>query len=81
MIFCEVRRLDDPSAWDSMSIDDMLARGRGEMRCPECRGRVRAHKSGTTGQGAHFEHREGHKGCSLGSSFDGTKRPHPNPLL
>ena len=37
------------------------------FRCPECGEFVRPHKRGTTGQGAHFEHRESSPGCPLGA--------------
>jgi hypothetical protein len=50
------------------------------LRCPECHGPVRAHKRGTNGMRAHFEHLTLHEGCSLGSNFDGRKRPHPDAL-
>jgi hypothetical protein len=33
--------------------------------CIECGEPVRVHKAGTTGQGAHFEHREKNPRCSL----------------
>jgi predicted RNA-binding Zn-ribbon protein involved in translation (DUF1610 family) len=35
------------------------------ITCPECGERVRAHKKGTTGQGAHFEHLSSNPRCSL----------------
>ncbi len=37
------------------------------FRCRECNEFVRPHKEGTTGQAAHFEHRESSPGCSLGA--------------
>lgn len=37
------------------------------FQCRECGERVRPHKTGTTGQQAHFEHREKNERCSLGS--------------
>jgi predicted RNA-binding Zn-ribbon protein involved in translation (DUF1610 family) len=36
-----------------------------DFRCPECGERVRAHKKGTTGQEAHFEHLSSNPRCSL----------------
>jgi hypothetical protein len=50
-----------------------------KKRCPECYGRVRAHRPGD-GAPARFEHFERHPGCSLGDCFDGNKRPHPGAL-
>ena len=35
------------------------------FHCTECDQRVRAHKLGTTGQAAHFEHLAANEGCSL----------------
>lgn len=50
------------------------------LRCPECHGRVRAHKEGTTGQRAHFEHFAAHSGCSLKPTFRGVRSRHPEAL-
>jgi hypothetical protein len=36
-----------------------------EFRCIECGQLVRPHKAGTTGQGAHFEHRIANPNCNL----------------
>jgi hypothetical protein len=36
-----------------------------DFRCQECGERVRAHKKGTTGQEAHFEHLSANPGCKL----------------
>jgi predicted RNA-binding Zn-ribbon protein involved in translation (DUF1610 family) len=36
-----------------------------DFRCSECGERVRAHKKGTTGQEAHFEHSSSNPRCSL----------------
>ncbi|WP_146606155.1 hypothetical protein [Mesorhizobium kowhaii] len=50
-------------------------------RCPECHGAVRAHREGNNGMRAHFEHIEGHDGCSLKPrTFSGTKSMHPDAL-
>jgi hypothetical protein len=38
-----------------------------EFCCIECGEYVRPHKEGTTGQGAHFEHRRKSPGCRYGS--------------
>jgi hypothetical protein len=63
--------------WNSIGISDALRMPRSRMmRCPECHGRVRAHRQGTTGQREHFEHYERHKGCSRGDCFDGNLRKH-----
>lgn len=51
------------------------------MRCPECHGRVRAHKAGKDGQKAHMEHYERHAGCSRGDSFKGSPSPHPRAIV
>lgn len=57
----------------SVSIEDALrlrdeADESGEPRprfdCDECGRAVRAHKTGTNGQAAHFEHKERNYGCS-----------------
>jgi hypothetical protein len=37
------------------------------FECVECGQPVRPHREGSTGQAAHFEHRERTKGCSLSS--------------
>jgi hypothetical protein len=51
-----------------------------KMRCPECHGRVQVHKQGKNGEAAHFEHDQRSLGCTMGDSFNGTRRRHPNPL-
>lgn len=51
------------------------------IRCPECHGRVRAHRLGKNGEVAHMEHLERNKGCSRGDCFDGNHRPHPRALI
>ena len=64
---CEIKVGDD---WKIIGIAAGLSMGRGGfMRCPDCKGRVRVHKAGTTGQRAHFEHRTGQRlaGCSMKS--------------
>jgi hypothetical protein len=61
-----------------MHVDDALTNRGAEMRCPECHGRMRVHKEGTTGQGAHFEHQQSHVGCSFSAKWDGKSRSrHP----
>jgi len=36
-----------------------------QFTCRECGGRVRPHREGTTGQGAHYEHVPANPSCSL----------------
>ena len=59
---CEVKR---GGRWEPISLSDALKTRafRAENDVPECHGHVRAHKEGTTGQRAHFEHFRAHKGC------------------
>lgn len=72
-------RLD--GEWRPVDVDEVLAMApRQQLRCIECRGAVRAHREGTTGQRAHFEHRVAHRGCSRGSTFSGTGSAHPAAL-
>jgi hypothetical protein len=62
---CEI---EENGRWQHIGIGAALARTRTVfLRCPECKERVSAHKAGTTGQRAHFEHRRGqtHITCSL----------------
>ncbi len=66
--------------WKAVSIEQALKLEGRVKRCPECHGEVRAHNASASGMAAHFEHYVGHAGCSLGNSFDGTKRPHPKPI-
>ena len=68
--------------WVSITIEQALELpSRRRKRCPECGGRVRAHKASDDGiMAAHFEHFERHPGCSLGDSFDSNRRPHPEAL-
>jgi hypothetical protein len=75
---CEVR---NGAGWVSMGIGEALMnRGTFPMRCPECHGKVRPHRAGTTGQAAHFEHELAHVGCSF-SAWDGkTRSVHPVTL-
>ena len=67
--------------WQRNDIAAALKMAAGELkRCPECHGRVRAHKAGTTGQRAHFEHLRAHAGCSLKPGFSGRRSLHPEAL-
>lgn len=68
--------------WTVVAIDDALQSYRDELkRCPECHGRVRAHKAGTTDQRAHFEHMNANPGCSTKpSTFNGHRARHPHAI-
>lgn len=67
--------------WNPISLAHALTMPRSRrMRCPECHGRVRAHRQGSDGQKAHMEHYERHVGCSRGDSYDGNSRLHPQAL-
>jgi hypothetical protein len=67
--------------WHSIEIELAFQMGPSRlMRCPDCHGRVRAHKAGTTGQRAHMEHYERHCGCSRSAAFGGERPPHPSAL-
>lgn len=75
---CGIRRGGD---WQALTIAEALDDRKGDMRCPECHGRVQAHKEGTTGQRAHFEHKRANVACSFSSSWDGkSRRQHHTPL-
>lgn len=86
---CEARRFHtDPStgkrglAWVRMPVAKVMQLGEEpQTRCLECHGPVRLHKAGPNGvPAAHAEHRVGHKGCSLGCYFEGTKSSHPDAI-
>ena len=67
--------------WQVEMIDDVLAMDpRPLLRCADCHGRVRAHHQANNGMRAHFEHFEKHEGCSLKSTFKGSRSRHPNPM-
>jgi hypothetical protein len=75
---CEVQRGD--GRWESISVEEAKALGSLEIkRCPQCHGRVSAHKAGGKTP-AHFEHLPKHNGCRLSHRFDGNVRPHPFPI-
>jgi hypothetical protein len=48
-----------------MTIDEAVLTRERQRRCIECHEPVRAHKTGTTGQSAHFEHLKKNPRCSL----------------
>ena len=81
-VVCEISYGD--GIWDEISIDVALKiRDSGAtnftIRCQECHGQVRAHKEGAGG--AHFEHLQGHAGCSKGNYYDGQgSRLHPSAI-
>ncbi len=78
----EVCELYANKTWHQIGIEDALEKyAERDLRCPECLGAVRAHKASQDGtMQAHFEHKVGHKGCSLGHYFDGNPTRHPKPL-
>lgn len=68
--------------WRTVTAQYALTRKGTLLRCVECHGAVRIHSEGPNGiPRAHAEHRQGHPGCSLGHYFDGTRTPHPFPVL
>ena len=69
------------NTWRPIDLNAALnGPGTNRMRCPECHGRVRAHKAGTTGQKAHMEHFARHAGCPRGDCYDGAASLHPKAL-
>ena len=79
----QVCQLFANKAWHPISLEDALSKySERDLRCPECHGALRVHKASKDGSmAAHFEHKVGHKGCALGSYFDGISRMHPRPLV
>jgi hypothetical protein len=68
-------------AWVSVDIDTALKMPKRRlMRCPECHGRVKAHRVGADGQREHMEHYERHIGCSRGDCFNGVSSLHVKAL-
>jgi len=75
---CEVRH---GNRWEEIAIAEALpVRSEYLMRCCECHGRVHAHRKGSNGMRAHFEHRVAHDGCSLSTKFSGTRSRHPDAV-
>lgn len=78
---CEIL---EQKTWVEASIDEVLARRElghtVSTRCPECHGRVRAHKSANNGMDAHFEHLQAHEGCFNSTTFNGRRTQHPKPI-
>lgn len=67
--------------WSVVSVESILAYPNVVRRCVECHGPVRLHKAGPSGKWqAHAENYPRHDGCSLGHTFDGTRRPNPSPV-
>jgi hypothetical protein len=69
--------------WTSITIDEALGAYADYLkRCPECHGRVRAHRRAKNGMRAHFEHHRAHAGCSLsrGVPFSGHHSIHPEAI-
>ncbi|WP_374220514.1 HNH endonuclease [Ralstonia pickettii] len=70
------------NGWRTVPVTYALARPEAIVRCRECHGSVRLHVAGPKGiPRAHAEHRIGHPGCSLGHYFNGTRTPHPSPVV
>jgi len=77
---CEVKVGKD---WVIVPIDKALGLHPDRIkRCPECHGRVRAHKTSVDGMRAHFEYFVAHTGCSRSRSvpFSGESTPHPKAI-
>jgi hypothetical protein len=75
---CEVWDAAQAQEWRLVRVEDALLLGREvRKRCPECHGRVRAHKLANNGMRAHIEHVAKHSGCSRGSNFSGRPSIHP----
>ena len=67
--------------WQEITLELALGPHKGElMRCPECHGPVRAHKTAVNGMRAHMEHKIRNDGCSRGNSFNGKPARHPNAV-
>jgi hypothetical protein len=67
--------------WRIVSVASLLAYPNIVRRCVECHGPVRLHKAGPSGKWqAHAENYPHHDGCSLGHTYDGNRRPNPNPV-
>jgi hypothetical protein len=77
---CELKIGDE---WAPLRVDAALGINSERVkRCPECHGRVRAHKASVDGMRAHFEHFEAHAGCSRSRSvpFIGISTIHPKAI-
>lgn len=78
MLECQIR---SGNKWDTVGIDEALTDTERQMRCVECHGPVCAHRQYVNGVAAHFEHIEGHTGCSqIPSNFSGIESKHPDAL-
>ena len=76
---CELRLRGE---WVPIGLSEALRlHSSRDKRCPECHGKVRAHKEAENGMRAHFEHFEAHEGCSLGPVFSGHRSRHRSPML
>jgi hypothetical protein len=64
-VTCEVRTA---GGWQTVGIQEALATSEPSGRCPRCHEPVRAQKTGTTGQAAHFEHRKRNPRCPLSTA-------------
>ena len=58
---CEINR---GNVWKEIDVTEAIEIRKGLlMRCPDCHGRVQAHRQGENAMQAHFEHRKGYEGC------------------
>ena len=74
-------KIRDGAGWRRIGVDEALKAPEGSaLRYPECHGPMRVHREGTTGQRAHFEHRQRHSGCPTKLGFKGSATPHPHAL-
>lgn len=72
---CEIRLNGE---WKKVTVEEAREHGNVARRCFECYGPIVLMRAGPNGvPRAHAEHRPGHKGCSLGHYFDGTKAISP----
>jgi hypothetical protein len=79
--FDDLAEIENNDGWTTISIVEALCQPRSRrLRCLGCGGQLRAHKEGTTGQRAHFEHYERHDGCPRVNYFGDKPRPHPRSL-
>ncbi len=67
--------------WRVVAVESLLSYPKIVRRCIECHGPVRLHKAGPGGKWpAHAENFPRHDGCSLGHTYDGNRRPNPDPV-
>ena len=67
--------------WNKVTVADAHEQGDVLRRCMECHGPIVLMRPGPNGvPRAHAEHRPGHKGCSLGHYFEGTRTMSPSRI-